>query len=234
MKTKIFVIVILIIGLFAFNAFFPFRDYLQAAMDWSQRQGSWAAILYFLLFVACVVFFIPVAPLIMLAGTLYGFWLGYALVASSGVAAVVVTYALGKKLWRKKVEQLRADNPRFESIFEAISRHGNFLVFLIRLNPLLPYSLLNYLFTIPKLEFRKYVLSSFLGMSPDILFYLYIGRLGRGWLDANSKLSVWNWVILGTAVITTTTAVLIIRHLVTKAVHAANETAGPPAVISSH
>jgi uncharacterized membrane protein YdjX (TVP38/TMEM64 family) len=218
MKTKALLISILVLGLIALNWYFPFKDYLQAAVEWSQAQGQWGAIFFFLLFVICVVFFIPIAGLIMMAGTIYGFWQGYLLVASAGMASIILTYGLGKRLWRDRVELLRHRNPRFEAIFEAITKHGAILVFLIRLNPLLPYSLLNYLFTIPKLDFRRYLLSSLLGMTPDILLYLYIGRMGQHWLDDSKGLTIWNWLILGTAILTTVMAAMIIRNLIKKAV----------------
>jgi len=154
----------------------------------------------------------------MVAGTVYGFGMGYLLVSAAALTAVIVSYGLGKRLWRDRVEKLRHRNPRYEAVFAAISKHGGFLVFLIRLNPFLPFSLINYLFTIPKLDYRRYLFSSFLGMSPDILFYLYVGRMGKGWLDEKG-LTVWNWLILGLAVATTATAVLYIKHLVQEAVH---------------
>jgi uncharacterized membrane protein YdjX (TVP38/TMEM64 family) len=219
MKTKILLISLLVLGFIAFNWYFPFRDYMQDAVEWSQRQGHWGGLFYFFLFVGCVVFFIPVSPLIMMAGTVYGFWPAFLLVSAAGLASVIVTYALGRRMWRKRVEALRHRNQSFEAVFEAISRHGAFLVFLIRLNPLLPYSLLNYLFTIPKLDYRRYLFSSVLGMTPDILFYLYVGSLGKGWLDDSRGLTVWNWVILGAALLTTGIAIFIIRHLIRKAVH---------------
>jgi len=111
---------------------------------------------------------------------------------------------------------MRLDNPRFESIYEAISNHGPILVFLIRLNPLLPFSLLNYLFTVPKLDFRKYLLSSFLGMTPDIFFYLYVGHVGKGLLENPAGLTIWNFLILGGALTTTVIAGVIINRIIKK------------------
>lgn len=220
MKTKILFITLFVLGLIVFNWYFPFRDYLQDAMEFCQRQGPWGGVLFYLLFVACVVFFVPVSPLIMVAGTVYGFGKGYLLVSAAALTAVVVSYALGKRLWLKRVEKLRHRNPRYEAVFAAITKHGGFLVFLIRLNPFLPFSLINYLFTIPKLDYRRYLLSSFLGMSPDILFYLYVGRMGKGWIDEKG-LTIWNWLILGIAVGTTAAAVFYIKHLIQEAVHPA-------------
>ena len=159
--------------------------------------------------------------MLLVAGALYGFWMGYLLAAASGLCTVAVTYWVGKKLWRKRVETLRRGNPRFESVYEAISRHGPILVFLIRLNPLLPFAVLNYLFTIPKLDFRKYLLSSFLGMTPDIMFYLYVGQVGKGMLESQSGPTVWSYVIMGSALATTVLAALIINRVIRKASQAA-------------
>jgi len=217
MKLKLLLLAVIVIALIAFNAFFPFRDYLEDAVDWFRDQGPFGAVLYVAIFVACAVFFLPISGMILIAGTLYGFWAGYAIAAFSGLASIAVTHVLGKKLMRKRVEALRHQNPRFESIFEAVSKQGTILVLLIRLNPFLPFSLLNYLFTVPKLDFRKYLLSSFLGITPDIMFYLYVGKLGRGFLEDGTGLSVRNYVVLGLALTTTGVAAFIINRIIRKA-----------------
>jgi len=222
MKTKIIIITLVVLGLIAFNFYFPFKDYLQDAVDFCESQQSWGSVLFFILFVICGICFIPVSPLIMVAGTIYGFGLGYLLVVSAAMTSVVATYAIGKKLWPEYVERLRHRNPHFEAVFEAISHHGGFLVFLIRLNPFLPYSLINYLFTIPKLDYKRYLLGSLIGMTPDIFLYLYVGRMGRGWLDEEG-FSRWSWVILGFALATTTAAVVYIKKLLNEAARSKSE-----------
>jgi uncharacterized membrane protein YdjX (TVP38/TMEM64 family) len=209
---------LLVLALVAFNAFYPLQDFLLTMVSWFQHLGAISGILYLMLFTVCSLFFVPVSPLIMIAGTLYGFWWGYLLAITSGLTGVAVAYALGKRLWRKRVEQMRLENPRFESIYEAISKKGPLLVFLIRLNPFLPFTLLNYLFTIPKLDFRKYMLCSLLGMTPDVLFYLYVGNVGRNLLDRSSGFTLWNGLILGAAVAATAVAALIINNVIRKAV----------------
>jgi uncharacterized membrane protein YdjX (TVP38/TMEM64 family) len=214
MKWKILIIALIVAGVLTFNAFFPFKDHIQDAVEWFRALGPWALIPYVVIFVAASIFFIPISGMLLVAGTLYGFWMGYLLAAFSGLLAVAVTYAVGKKLWRSRVEALRRDHPRFEAIYEAISKHGPILVFLIRLNPLLPFAVLNYLFTIPKLDFRKYLISSFLGMTPDILFYLYVGKVGKGWLENPAGPSLLDYSILGAAVGTTVIAALIINRVI--------------------
>src|SRR5262245_1535928 len=148
MKIKLLLIGTAALLLIVFNFFFPFREYIADAVVWLQHQRQWGGLIFFCLFVACAVFFVPFSPLIMMAGTLYGYWKGYLLVAAAALTGVAVAYGLGKRLWRRRVEQLRVENPRFETILSALTTHGNQLVFLIRLNPFLPFTLLNYLFTI--------------------------------------------------------------------------------------
>lgn len=99
---------------------------------------------------------------------------------------------------------------------EAVSEQGPILVFLIRLNPFLPFTVLNYLFTIPKMDMRKYLLSSFLAMTPDICFYLYLGQVGKGMLEDSAPVSGWTWVILGMALSTTVAAGFIINRVIRK------------------
>jgi uncharacterized membrane protein YdjX (TVP38/TMEM64 family) len=235
MKSKIltalpkFLIVFLIVaGLVTFNFFFPFKDHVQDAVEWFRALGPWAIIPFVVIFVLAAVFFVPISGMILVAGTLYGFWMGYLLVAASGLISIAVTYGLGRKLWRKRVEALRHDHPRFESIYEAISKHGPILVFLIRLNPFLPFSLLNYLFTIPKLDIRKYLISSFLGLTPDIFFYLYVGHVGKDWLEDPAGLTIWNWLILGGAMMTTVIAAIIINRVIHKAAPHGGSLPGKP------
>lgn len=226
MKPKVLGIAALVLALAAFNAFYPLQDILLALVMWFQRMGPLSGILYLILFSVCSLAFVPVSPLIMVAGTLYGFGWGYLLAITSALTGVSLAYALGKRLMLKRVEQMRVENPRFESIYEAISKRGTLLVFLIRLNPFLPFTLLNYLFTIPKLDFRKYMAACFLGMTPDILFYLYVGRVGRNLLERTSGFTVWNGLILGAAVTATVVAALIINGVIRKAVPVIAKTPG--------
>jgi uncharacterized membrane protein YdjX (TVP38/TMEM64 family) len=233
MKSKILIILLIIAGVVTLNVFYPIKDHLPAAVEWFRALGPWAVVPYIVIFVTAAVFFIPISGMLLVAGTLYGFWMGYLLAAASGLIAVAVTYAVGKKLWRSRVEALRRDHPRFESIYEAISKHGPMLVFLIRLNPLLPFSVLNYLFTIPKLDFRKYLISSFLGMTPDIFFYLYVGHVGKGLLENHGGPTVWNYLILGSAVATTVIAAVVINRVIRKATHPDPAVPGKTAVTAS-
>ena len=217
MKSKILLVALLIAGIVVFNFYYPLKDHLNDALDWFRDLGPMGVIPYVAVFILASVFFIPISGLIIMAGTLYGPWMGFLLAAFSATLAVAVCYAVGKKLWKQRVEQLRHDHPRLENVLEAVSRHGNILVFLIRLNPFLPFTVLNYLFTIPKLDPKKYLISSFLALTPDIFFYLYVGHVGNALLEDPSEVKPLTWVLLGMALATTVAAGFILNRVVRKA-----------------
>lgn len=216
MKTKLPLLLLIVAAIAILNHYYPIKDQLQHAAEFFRSLGPWAIPPYLAVFVLCGTFFIPVSGMIVMAGALYGFWYGYLLAMTGALLSVMSCYALGRKLWRGRVEKMREGHPRFEAIVDAVSGHGPLLVFLIRLNPFLPFTVLNYLFTIPRMDARLYLLSSFLAMTPDICFYLYAGQVGKGLMEDGSRVSVWNWVILGTALSTTILAGVIINRIIRK------------------
>jgi uncharacterized membrane protein YdjX (TVP38/TMEM64 family) len=68
-------------------------------------------------------------------------------------------------------------NPKFKAIDAAIADEGLKIVVLLRLSPLLPLSLSNYLYGLTSLELRPYVLGSWLGMLPGTFLYVQTGAV---------------------------------------------------------
>ncbi len=217
MKSKLLRIGALILAVIALNYFLPLRVILLNSIDWFHQAGFIGVLVFALVFISASLFFMPVGPLMLVAGIVYGVINGYILVAISSLIAISLAYFIGKKFLQARVERYRLAYPRFEQFHRAVSHKGPLLVFLIRLNPFFPFSLLNYLFTIPHLNFFSYLLSSCLGMAPDILLYLYVGRLGADVLQGHAHFSGWNILFIVVALIATGVAAYIINNLVKKA-----------------
>lgn len=65
-----------------------------------------------------------------------------------------------------QIAALAYKNKRFAAIDRAISRNGLKFVTLLRLSPLLPLSISNYLYGLTSVDLGSYVLGSWLGMLP--------------------------------------------------------------------
>jgi hypothetical protein len=65
-----------------------------------------------------------------------------------------------------QIAKLAYKNKRFAAIDRAISRNGLKFVTLLRLSPLLPLAISNYLYGLTSVDLGSYVLGSWLGMLP--------------------------------------------------------------------
>ncbi|MDD4955964.1 MAG: VTT domain-containing protein [Candidatus Omnitrophica bacterium] len=81
------------------------------------------------------------------------------------------TFFISRFLFQKQVEALLGG--KFMPLREKLSRNGFYMVFFLRVIPLVPYEALNYLGGISKIKFKDYFLATFLGLLPGIFIAIY-------------------------------------------------------------
>eukprot|EP00878_Enallax_costatus_P011852 GHUV01012374.1.p1 GENE.GHUV01012374.1~~GHUV01012374.1.p1 ORF type:complete len:173 (+),score=65.06 GHUV01012374.1:1003-1521(+) len=109
---------------------------------------------------------------------------GTALVSVSATLGACLAFLVSRYIARPTVEAKLAENPKFQAIYNNISSDGAKLVLLLRLSPLIPFSLLNFGLGITKVGFPEYALASWAGMLPGTFAYVYLGSLGKVAADA--------------------------------------------------
>ncbi|MED6123677.1 hypothetical protein PIB30_051377, partial [Stylosanthes scabra] len=122
---------------------------------------------------------IPAIPLTMSAGLLFGSVIGTIIVSISGTVAASVAFLIARYFARERILKLVEGNKKFLAIDKAIGENGFRVVTLLRLSPLLPFSLGNYLYGLTSVKFVPYVLGSWLGMLPGTWAYVSAGAFGR-------------------------------------------------------
>ncbi|CAJ1978228.1 unnamed protein product [Sphenostylis stenocarpa] len=122
---------------------------------------------------------IPAIPLTMSAGLLFGSVVGTIIVSISGTVAASVAFLIARYFARERIVKLVEGNKKFLAIDKAIGENGFRVVTLLRLSPLLPFSLGNYLYGLTSVKFIPYVLGSWLGMLPGTWAYVSAGAFGR-------------------------------------------------------
>eukprot|EP00727_Mastigamoeba_balamuthi_P002708 m51a1_g12434 putative snare associated golgi family protein (344) ;mRNA; f:829092-830529 len=191
-----------------------FLEYVQNDLD----KGSAAGV-----FVAAgavfVVLGLPATPL-NLAG---GFILGGVLATAACVAGItigaIVGFVLGRTAMKHWAEERARKHRKFAAISTAVAEKGFLLVFLLRLSPVMPLGLCNYLLGVTKVSFTVYSIASFLGIAPFTAGYCYLGTLisdlssGSDYnpLDSNVATIVWA-SIAGVS----TVAIIIVTAWITK------------------
>jgi uncharacterized membrane protein YdjX (TVP38/TMEM64 family) len=138
--------------------------------------GPWAPVLFVLIYVAAAVTLAPAFFLTVAGGALFGVWQGSLLVfvgASLGSSAV---YALASPLARTRWMRRVTRDQRVAAVRNAVAGGGVRIMLLLRLSPLVPYSILNYALALSGVRYADFVVA-LLGMIPAIILYTYYGKV---------------------------------------------------------
>ena len=157
--------------------FLPAREWLIELTAWAQAHPriAWAG--FILTYVLAAVLMVPGSILTLAAGVLFGVGLGVALVSLASTLGACCAFLVGRFLARDWVESRLEAMPRFRALDRAVARRGWLIVLLARLSLLIPYNLLNYALGLTKVRFGAYLLSTFAGMLPAIILYVYLGSV---------------------------------------------------------
>ncbi|MFK7892066.1 MAG: TVP38/TMEM64 family protein [Granulosicoccus sp.] len=170
---------------------FPVGDSVSVFRHWLQSLGYPGVLAFAALYVFVTVVLGPASALTLTAGLVYGFW-GLPLVVASATAAAGVAFLLGRYFLSQRVNRWIERNQRLLALNQAVSMEGWKVVMLLRLSPLIPYGLQNYLFSVTRIAFVPYLLATAIGITPATTLYVYIGRLGQSFTGAG----YWQWLLV--------------------------------------
>ena len=152
-------------------------------MDWLapvvlklSQLGAWGPVLFILLYVAAAVTLAPAFFLTVAAGAMFGVWRGSLIVfigASLGASAV---YVLGVPMSRSRLMARLTRDRRVAAVRDAVRGEGAWVMFLLRLSPLVPFNVLNYALALSGVRYSDFAIA-LIGMIPAIIMYTYYGRV---------------------------------------------------------
>jgi len=133
---------------------------------------------FWVAYVTCEMLGVPALPLTMSAGALFGVVKGTALVSTAGVAAAGGGFLVARYALRERITRLLDGNSKWASINRALGANSFRIITLLRLSPLMPFSLSNYAYGVTRLQLLPYLAGSWLGMLPGTLAYVSAGSVG--------------------------------------------------------
>src|ERR1043166_2896553 len=157
--------------------YFHVQDLLKAALDWIGKLGPWGPVIFVGLYIVATVLFIPGSVLTLGAGAVFGVVLGSIFVSISATLGATAAFLVGRYLARDAIARKIEKNEKFATIDRAVAQEGWTIVFLTRLSPVFPFTLLNYAFGLTRVRLSHYVLASWIGMIPGTVMYVYLGSL---------------------------------------------------------
>ncbi len=149
------------------------RTYLDAA----RGAGVGGVLLHFAAYVVAALLGLPMSPLTVAAGAAYGPLPGAALGVPAATLGACCAFAVGRLVVARDPEALARGERRMARTARAIGRGGLRLVLLLRLAPVVPFSVLNFAFGMTPTRLSGFAMGSFVGTIPSQLGYACLGAV---------------------------------------------------------
>ena len=183
----------------------PLGEWGGTFQRWIVGLGIGGVVIFAGVFVAATLVLAPDWPLAIAGGMIYGVW-AFPVVLAAAIAAASLAFLVARHLARPRVRALLAGKPKFTAIDNAVAEEGWKIVLLLRLSPLVPFNLQNYLFGITAIPFPHYAAASFAGIIPGTALFVSLGAFG------NASGGPIEWALFGIGVAATAVVALIITR----------------------
>lgn len=162
---------------------FRWTDFQEAV----RASGAWAPVLCILLLAVFTVTFLPTTVIVVLAGLLYDLPWAFAICWTGLGLGMVLAFLLSRGILRDRIERRFGEHPLYLKIRKHFRRDGWRLIVFMRMLPVTPYPVLNYLFGLCPVSLPVYAACSLAGVVPNIAVQLMAaraaGEMAAGRLD---------------------------------------------------
>lgn len=218
---KLAALVVVLAVLFVLGYIFDVPGHLRAVLDWIRNLGVIAPVVFIVLYICVTVLFVPGSILTLGAGAVFGLLWGTVLVSIGSTLGATAAFLVGRYFMRDWVSQKTAQSERFGAIDDAIGREGGKIVLLLRLSPVFPYNLSNYLFSLTKVGVGSYMLASWIGMLPGTIMYVYVGTIIQTLAELGTEgraRTTGEWVLYGVGLLATIAVTIFVTKLARQAI----------------
>lgn len=208
------------VGVLAYMSGVSPADFLVKVEALVADAGPLGPAIFIAAYALATVFFIPASVLTVAAGYLFGPLLGTGVVSAASTLGASLAFLVSRYVARPFVQSLISSNPKFAQIDAGIAASGAKVVFLLRLSPLVPFTLLNYMLGLTSVPFGPYVAASWAGMLPGTVAYVGLGALGSAGLDAAGSPGGIGWpklALYAVGVVATLWATKVLSGVATQA-----------------
>ncbi|KAK9197365.1 hypothetical protein WN943_005501 [Citrus x changshan-huyou] len=171
-----------------------------------QELGPWGPLVLIIAYVPLTVLAIPASILTLGGGYLFGLPLGVIADSVGATIGATAAFLIGRTVssstpahfGRSFVISKLKNYPKFQAVAGAIQKSGfkARIIFLLRLVPLIPFNILNYLLSVTPVHTGKYMLASWLGMMPSTFSLVYVGTTLKDLSDVThgwNEISATRW-----------------------------------------
>lgn len=205
------VVALLVCGVLAWFLL-PVSAWTLALERWFRELGTLGILVFVAAYVVGTVVLAPGSAMSILGGIVFGWW-GVLLVLIAASLGTSLAFLVARYGARDTVARWLENRPTLKAIDKAVDEEGWKVVLLLRLSPLVPFGLQNYLFGLTSVGFWPYAAATLGGIVPGTLLYVSLGALGRGAASGNVG-GLAGWCLLGVGVLATVAAAVLVGRKV--------------------
>ncbi|GJP65614.1 hypothetical protein CLOP_g14454 [Closterium sp. NIES-67] len=173
---------------------YMYKDELSGAIDffttYIEGAGSAGYVVFVMGYALLEVLAVPAIPLTLSAGVIFGPVMGTFLCSLSGTISATIAFLIARYVARDRILGMVRGNKKYEAIDRAVGDNSFRIVTLLRLSPLMPFSLGNYFYGLTSVKLLPYVAGTWIGMLPGTWAYVSAGAFGRSLLEAENGSSL--------------------------------------------
>jgi uncharacterized membrane protein YdjX (TVP38/TMEM64 family) len=165
------------------------QTFSQQLIEGVKELGPTGIIYYALIYMIAEILAIPATPMTLSAGYLFGLQNGILTVLAGATGAACIGFWISRTFLREYVESTllapsaskdgKPSSNTLAKLDKAIGEEGFKLLVLIRLSPIFPFSVINYLYGASSIDFGPYILGTLIGFVPTTTAYVYTGMVGQ-------------------------------------------------------
>jgi uncharacterized membrane protein YdjX (TVP38/TMEM64 family) len=158
--------------------FVPAADWINSLGQTVASLGIAAPIIYLVLYIVGTIGLAPSPLMSIAAGVAFGWW-GLPLAVVAATAGATASFLLSRYFFDGAIEDWLTDRPVFNAAKRAVDEESWRILLLLRLSPVVPFGMLNYLLGLTKTPLGTYVATTAIGILPGSFVDIYIGVIGK-------------------------------------------------------
>lgn len=143
------------------------------------QLGMWSALVFVLGFATATSLGFPGNVMTIVGGAVFGLAWGTIWSLIGATAGAAGAFWLARYLLHDWAERRFGHHPTLNRLKQMISHQPFHFVLSVRLNPISPFSLVNFLFGLTPVGLKTYTVSTCLGIAPGTFAYAWLGASGK-------------------------------------------------------
>mmetsp|Transcript_19226 Transcript_19226/g.36821 ORF Transcript_19226/g.36821 Transcript_19226/m.36821 type:complete len:349 (+) Transcript_19226:145-1191(+) len=196
LPTRIILVAVIIIAVVCLAgsgiAFYkPIMAAIQDCLRVIPEMGFQGLLIFMGLYILLELLSIPVVPLTVSSGVMFGAVQGMLICCMGSTVAAVLAFSIARYGMRDWVADVTRNNAAFNAIDKKIGADSFRVTMLLRISPLLPLSIANYLYGVTSVKIVPYTFGTFFGLMPGAFMQCSAAAMGKSMLGGGAGPEWW-------------------------------------------